>query len=109
MNDRSRTIFITVLAVLLFLFPGIAGICFGLVSVFDSVLGFNVFANDLNTYLWFIIGGLCGGLFLVLLSVVVIIFALRKRTVIPSPADQPSPPSPGEPTPPPDEPIPPAI
>ena len=118
MTDRSRAILVTVLAVLLFLFPGIALICFGLVSVVDSVLGFNFFANDLNTYLWFIIGGLCGGFFLILLSVIVIIFAFRKKKVdlvppvqpMPAATAEPTPPIPAEPpSPPPDEPIPPTI
>jgi hypothetical protein len=50
MDDQARKVFISIVAVLLFLFPGIGLICFGLVSLVDSVLGFRFFASDLSTY-----------------------------------------------------------
>ncbi len=93
MENRTASIVVTILAVLLIMFPGFAGLCFGLASLVDSILGTGVLANDLNTYLWFILGGICGGSVLILVSIIVIIIALRRKKEVTSRHDEPLPPT----------------
>jgi len=96
MNNRSNSIFIAVIAVLLFLFPGIAGICLGMASLVDAVFGFGIFGNDLNTYLWYIFGGICGGFLFLVISVIMIIIAVQKGRQVSLPPAEPTPPGPDE-------------
>jgi hypothetical protein len=94
MTNRSTAIFITILLVLLLIFPGIALICFGLLNVVDSVLGFGIFASDLNTYFWYIFGGICGGFFLIIAAAISIFFVLRqKKTTQTADRNEPLPPT----------------
>lgn len=96
MSNRTAAVIITIVAVLLCACPGLAALCWGLASFADYAGGFGIFATSQNTYLWYIFGGVCGGIFLIAIAAIVSFFVLRKKK------ETPLPPSP-------DEPIPPAI
>ena len=99
MENRTAAVIITVVAVLLCGCPGLAALCLGLVSLVDYGAGFGIIATDQNTYLGLIFGGLCGGLVLIIIAVLVSFFVLRhKKATLPPPPTSPIPP---------DEPLPP--
>lgn len=99
MQNRTAAVIITILAVFLLFFPGLGGICWGLIVLLDAVFGFGVLTGDAGVYLINILVGICGGMFLIVLTIIIAFLVLRKRkTIAPSPVP-----------PPPDEPIPPTI
>jgi hypothetical protein len=76
----------------------------GLSSLADYAVGSGIFASDQNTYLGYIFGGLCSGIFLIAIAVVISFLVLRKKKeTTPSALGEPLPPSN------PDEPLPPTI
>ena len=79
MQNRTVAVIITILAILLCGCPGLAALCFGLSSLADYAAGFGIFASDQNTYLGLIFGGLCAGIVLILITVLVSFFVLRKK------------------------------
>jgi phosphotransferase system glucose/maltose/N-acetylglucosamine-specific IIC component len=93
MNNRTAAIIITIVAVLLCGFPGVAALCWGAASLVDYGIGFGILASDQATYLWYIFGGLCGGLFLLAITIVVGFLVLRKKKEIPPSIDEPLPPA----------------
>jgi hypothetical protein len=104
MQNRTAAVIITIVAILLCGCPGLAALCLGLSSLGDYAAGFGIFASDQNTYLGLIFGGLCFGIVLILITVLVSFFVLRKKKeTLPIVSEEPIPP------PPPDEPLPPTI
>jgi phosphotransferase system glucose/maltose/N-acetylglucosamine-specific IIC component len=93
MSNRTAAIIITIVAVLLCGCPGLAALCWGAASLVDYAAGFGFFASDQATYLWYIIGGLCGGILLIAIAIVVGFFVLRKKKEIPPSFNEPIPPA----------------
>jgi phosphotransferase system glucose/maltose/N-acetylglucosamine-specific IIC component len=104
MQNRTAAVIITIIAILLCGCPGLAALCLGLSSLADYAAGFGIFASDQNSYIWLIFSGLCVGIVLILITVLVSFFVLRRKK-------EPQPVVPVEPVPPttPDEPLPPTI
>ncbi len=104
MRDRTLAVILTVAAVILLGFPGLAFLCFGLTD-FIVFYGFNNpfsvttgFSNLIGTL------GLCVGFFLIVITILAGIFLLRRRADLPAPIyEAPIPPTK------PDEPIPPSM
>ncbi len=108
MRDRTLAVIITIVAIILFGFPGLAFMCLGLID-FIVYYGFGVpFLG--NTPVWVnILGaaGVCLGFFLLAITIIACYFALRRpNEPIPAHPVEPLPPQPPEP---PSEPIPPSI
>jgi phosphotransferase system glucose/maltose/N-acetylglucosamine-specific IIC component len=105
MTNRTAAVIITIVAVFLCGCPGLAALCWGLISLVDYAGGLGITGiGDQNGYLASIFGGICGGIILIAIVVVVAYFTLRKKKeTLPTGTDQPLPPSS------PDEPLPPAI
>ncbi|OGO64419.1 MAG: hypothetical protein A2030_00525 [Chloroflexi bacterium RBG_19FT_COMBO_50_10] len=93
MKNRTAAVIITIVAVFLCVCPGLAAICFGSASLVDSIFGFGYFASDLNTYLWYIFGGICGGILLIVVAAIVSFFVLRNKKVTPPSTNEPIPPA----------------
>ena len=104
MRDRTLAVILTVAAVILLGFPGLAFLCLGL----TDFIVFYGFDNPFSVTAGFsnIIGilGLCIGVFLLLITILAGFFMLRRKADLPAPI-------PVVPTPPtsPDEPLPPSI
>jgi hypothetical protein len=92
MTNRTAAIIITIAVVFVFACPGLAGLCWGLANLVDFGAGFGIFATDQNTYLFYILGGICGGVFLIAIAAIVSFFVLRKKKEAPSTPDEPIPP-----------------
>jgi hypothetical protein len=112
MDKRTTGIILTIIAVLLCGLPGLAILCFGtLFAAIGSIPGAttDVFgSNDPEAAMGFGLGGVCLGLLLILIPVVVGVLTLRRRPAPPAsyvPPVQPAPPPAGismdEPLPPP--------
>ncbi len=98
MNNRTAGIIITIVAVLLCGCPGLAFLCWGLLSLIDFGIGGGVIASTNNTYYWNIFVGFCAGIIFLAIAIIVIFFALRtKKETLPPP---PPPVGPEEPLPP---------
>jgi hypothetical protein len=102
MQNRTAAVIITIIAILLCGCPGLAAFCFGLSTLADYAAGFGIFASDQNTYIVLIISGLCAGIVMILITVLVSFLVLRrKKETLPIVPDEPLPPiSPDEPLPP---------
>ena len=113
MRDRTLAVIITIVAVVLVGFPGLAFLCLGVID-FIVYYGFNVpFLG--NTPVWVnVLGsiGVCLGLFLLAITIVAAYFLLRRPSdtqppmpSAPVPPEEPEPPvSPSKP----EEPLPPS-
>lgn len=97
MANRTAAVIITIIAVFICGFPGLAAFCVGLFSMLDYAAGFGIFASDQRTYLSLIFGGLCVGIILILIAALVSFFVLRQKKETPPP---PPPSTPEEPLPP---------
>ncbi len=97
MTDRTAAVIITILAVLFCGFPGLAALCFGLISLIVYGAGFGVMPTNQNTYLAYILGFSCTGIILILIAALVSFFVLRQKKTTPPP---PPPSTPEEPLPP---------
>jgi hypothetical protein len=93
MSNRTTAIIITVVAVLLCGCPGLALMCGGLLSLIDYGAGFGYIATDQNTYYGYIFGGLCGGIVLIAIAVIVGFLVLRKKKEVLPSSDEPIPPA----------------
>jgi fructose-specific phosphotransferase system IIC component len=94
MNNRTAAIIITILVVLLCGCPGLAALCLGVLSLADFAGGFGFFATDQNTYYSYIFGGLCSGIVLIVITVVICYLVLRKKKeTLPPSSDEPIPPT----------------
>lgn len=93
MNNRTAAVIITIIAVFLCGCPGLIGLCWGSAFLIDYAAGFGFFASDPNTYLGYILGGLCGGFVLIAITVIVSFFVLRKKKGIPPTPNEPIPPT----------------
>jgi hypothetical protein len=121
MKNRTAAIIITILVILCCGCPGLTSLCWGLLAFVDFAGGLGITGiGDQNGFLASIFGGVCGGIFLIALVVLVAYFLLRKKkvdttsveplpstiideTLPASKSDEPLPPSN------PDEPLPPTI
>jgi ABC-type Fe3+ transport system permease subunit len=113
MKNRTAAIIITILVILCCGCPGLTSLCWGLLSFVDiansnwDITGI----GDQNGLLASIFGGVCGGVFLIALVVLIAYFLLRKKKVDTTSVEPLPPTSADEPLPPsnPDEPLPPTI
>ena len=94
MSNRTAAVIITIVAVILCACPGLAALCWGLASFVDYAGGFGIFASNQNTYLYYIFGGVCGGIVLIIIAAVVSFLVLRTKKGTPPPSpDEPLPPA----------------
>jgi hypothetical protein len=113
MRDRTLAVIITIVAVVLIGFPGLAFLCLGVID-FIVYYGFNVpFLG--NTPVWVnVLGsiGVCLGLFLLAITIIASYFLLRRPSeTLPSIPSAPAPPAePDQPASPsnPEDPLPPS-
>ncbi len=85
MQNRTAAIIITIVVVLLCLCPGLGALCLGLSSLADFITGSGFFASDQDTYIGLISAGLCSGIVLIGIAVLIIFFVLRRKKELPSP------------------------
>ena len=113
MQNRTAAVIITIVAILLCGCPGLAALCVGLSSFVFQAGQFYIFSSDQNINLGAGFGVLCAGMVMILVTVLVSFFVLRKKKeTLPIVPEEPLPPtSPDQPLPPtsPDEPLPPTI
>ena len=109
MNNRTTAIILTILVVLCCGCPGLTALCGGMISLADYAGGLGITGLDQNGFLSSIFGGLCGGILLIAIVVLVAYFLLRKKKDTPAPSLDTPPAPPEVPPTSPDEPLPPAI
>jgi len=110
MKNRTTAIILTILVVLCCGCPGLTALCWGMISAVDFAGGLGITGiGDQNGFLSSIFGGLCGGIFLIAIVVLVAYFLLRKKKDTPAPRLDTPPTPPEVPPSSPDEPLPPAI
>jgi hypothetical protein len=95
MNNRTVAIIITILVAFCLGCPGLTALCWGMLSFVDFAGGLGITGiGDQNGFVASIFGGLCGGLILIALVVLISYFLLRKKKeVAPTPPEEPIPPT----------------
>jgi hypothetical protein len=103
MQNRTAAVIITIVAILLCGCPGLAALCVGLSSFVFQAGNFLIFSSDQNINIFAGFSTLCAGFVMVLITVLVIFFVLRKKKetlpvvpeepVLPTTPDEPLPPT----------------
>ncbi|MGE5123669.1 MAG: hypothetical protein ACM3H7_04070 [Acidobacteriaceae bacterium] len=95
MRDRTAAVIITILAILFCGCPGLAFLCFGVTDFLDYYV-FNSYIYGITdktvSDVWGIVG-LCGGILLVLIAVVLSVLVLRRKKEMPVTPQEPLPPT----------------
>jgi hypothetical protein len=94
MANRTTGIIITIVAVILCGCPGLAGLCWGIVSLVDWAGGLGITGiGDQNGFIGSILGGICGGIIFIAIAAVVAYFMLRKKKEDTTITNEPLPPA----------------
>jgi len=93
MKNRTAAWIITIIAALLFLFPGLGFLCCGLTSMLYPLAGYGYIFGDQSANQWVVFGFFCSGVILILIAVIICVLVLWKREDKPSSPEEPIPPT----------------